>query len=112
MDVANSKLRIGWDVCRVSEAFDIVRCFNCSDYHHMSKDCTSKKRCPKCSGEHALLECKSTIESCCNNYSEAVKSLKLDLDTNHSAMSLDCPAYIYVKLTHSDSVLTTLISNQ
>lgn len=80
MDVAKSKLRIGLDDCCVVEACDIVRSFNGSDYHHMSKDCTSRKRFPKCAGEHALLECKSTVESCCN-CSEAVKSLKLDLDT-------------------------------
>lgn len=89
----DSKLRIGWDVCRIYEAFDIVRCFNCSSFHHMSKNCTSKKRCPKCSGEHTLLECKSALETCCN-CSDAAKSLKLVLDTNHSAMSPDCPVYV------------------
>lgn len=93
MEDTKPRLRLGWDVCRVFEAFDIIRCFNCSDYHHLSKDCTAKKRCPKCSGEHKLLECKSIVESCCN-CCEAVKSLKLNLDTNHSAMSPDCPVYI------------------
>lgn len=88
-----SRLRIGWDICHVFEAFDVIRCFNCSDYHHLSKNCTSKKRCPKCSGEHILSECTSTVESCCN-CSDTAKSLRLDLDTNHSAMSSECPVYL------------------
>lgn len=91
--MVDSKLRIGWDVCRVYEAFDIIRCFNCSDYHHLSKNCTSKKRCPKCAGEHSLLECESTIESCCNCL-DVANSLKITLATNHSATSPDCPVYL------------------
>lgn len=87
-----SKLRIGWDVCRVYEAFDVVRCFNCSDYHHLAKNCTSTKRCPRCAGEHTLLDCKSTTECCCN-CTAAMTSLKIALDTNHSAWSSDCPVY-------------------
>lgn len=88
-----SRLRIGWDIFRVFEAFDVIRCFNCSDYHHLSKNCTSKKRCLKCSKKHGMSECESTVEFCCN-CSETAKSLKLDLYTNHSAMSSDCPVYL------------------
>lgn len=87
-----SKLRIGWDVCRVYEAFDVVRCFNCSGYHHLAKNCTSTKRCPRCAGEHTSLDCKSTTECCCN-CTAAMTSLKITLDTNHSAWSSNCPVY-------------------
>lgn len=91
--IASSKLRLGWDICRVHEAFDLVRCYNCSGYHHLSKNCTAKKQCPKCAGEHTLIECESSIEKCCN-CAEAAKSLNLVLRTDHSALSSDCPVYI------------------
>lgn len=91
--IAGSKLRIGWDICHVYEAFDVVRCYNCSGYHHLAKNCTLKKTCPKCSGEHTLVECNSTIERCCN-CTEAAIALNLALGTDHSALSSDCPVYI------------------
>lgn len=91
--MVNSKLRIGWDVCRVYEAFDLVRCFNCCDYHHVAKNCTSSKRCPKCAGEHTLQDCTSQTECCCN-CTAAMASMKLTIDTKHSALSSDCPVYL------------------
>ena len=48
------KLRIGWDLCSASESVDFPRCYNSSDYYHLAKQCTSKPKCPKCSGEHSL----------------------------------------------------------
>lgn len=90
--ITNSKLRLGWDICRVFEAFDLVRCYNCSGYHHLAKNCTTKKQCPKCAGEHTLLECQSTVERCCNCI-KAASSLNLVLSTDHSALSSECLVY-------------------
>lgn len=93
MSLDKPKLRIGWDICVVKEAFDIVRCFNCSEYHHYSKDCKSKTCCPKCSGEHKIQDCTSSTENCIN-CSIAASSLKINLDSSHSALSPDCPVYL------------------
>lgn len=90
--MTNAKLRLGWDICRVYEDLDLTRCYNCSGYHHLAKNCTSKKQCPKCAGEHTMLECISTVESCCNCL-EAASSLNLAIDAKHSALSPDCPVY-------------------
>lgn len=90
--MSNSKLRIGWDICSVSEALDIVRCFNCSAYHHTAKNCNSKTCCPMCSEEHKLADCTSTTPYCIN-CKEASKTLKLQIDFSHTVTSIDCPVY-------------------
>lgn len=91
--MANPKVRIGWDICNVYEAFDLVRCFNCCGYHHIAKNCTEPTKCSKCSGDHKLNECTSILEKC-TNCSSAAESLKISIDITHSAMSLDCPVYL------------------
>lgn len=90
--MTEGKLRVGWDICFVSEALDIVRCFNCSAYHHTAKNCSSMARCSMCSEEHKLSECKST-KPCCINCKVASKTLKMQIDTSHPANSSDCPVY-------------------
>lgn len=92
MNSKEPKVRIGWDVCAVVEAFDFLRCFNCSGYHHLSKDCTSQTNCPKCSAAHKLSECTSNTE-CCVNCKTSAHDLKLNLDTAHPANSIECPVY-------------------
>lgn len=90
--MVNGKLRVGWDICFVSEALDIVRCFNCSGYHHTAKNCLAKTCCPMCSEEHKLADCTSTKPSCVN-CKEAIKTLKLQIDSSHPATSNDCPVF-------------------
>lgn len=92
MNNKEPKVRIGWDVCTAFEAFDILRCFNCSGYHHLSKDCTSQTNCPKCSAAHKLSECTSNTE-CCVNCKTYAHDLKLKLNAAHSANSFECPVY-------------------
>lgn len=86
------KLRIGWDLCSASEAIDFIRCYNCSAYHHVAKECKSNPICPKCSGEHTVAECLSTEEKCPNCFDHNEK-LKLNLDVKHSALSQTCPVF-------------------
>ncbi|VEN41377.1 unnamed protein product [Callosobruchus maculatus] len=37
-------LFISMDVCTVFEHYDLLRCFNCSGFHHTAKNCTKKGR--------------------------------------------------------------------
>lgn len=86
------KLRIGWDICGVYEELDINRCFNCSEFHHLQKDCKKKTACPRCSGPHPIRECTST-ELSCPNCKRASSELHMKIDTNHEAWDSICPVY-------------------
>jgi hypothetical protein len=90
--IDNERLLVGWDSCRVYEHFKILRCFNCSGYHHTAKECKNKRSCPRCSLDHELSECKSELEKCVNCCS-ANGLLKLSLCTSHASWSRDCPVY-------------------
>lgn len=87
------KLRIGWDICQVYEAFDLLQCYSCSEYHHSAKNCTNPLSCSRCSGGHKRSDCSSTFESC-TNCKLASSKLKINLDLAHSATSKSCPVYI------------------
>lgn len=86
------KLRIGWDICRVYEELDVNRCYNCSQFNHLAKDCRSKIACPKCSGSHLVAQCKSTVEEC-PNCKKACEKLRIRLDKSHTAWDSSCPVY-------------------
>lgn len=88
-----TKLRIGWDICRVYEEFDVIRCFNCSQLGHKSKDCTSDAVCPKCSGPHKIETCNSLIVKC-PNCNKASADLRIHLDSAHEAWDFNCPVYL------------------
>lgn len=89
----NGKLRVGWDLCSVSEDLDVRRCFNCCGFNHSKEKCTSTLCCPKCTGSHLLKDCQSPTIVCvnCKNSND---TLHLGLDVNHLATSLDCPVFI------------------
>lgn len=91
-------LTVDWDLrCLATEAVDVLRCYNCSRYHHTAKNCKSKKTCPKCSGEHEMGDCTSEILKCVNCMS-ANESLHKNLDVNHCAWDPSCA--VLVRLTH------------
>lgn len=86
------KLNIEWEVCRVIEHVNILRCYKCCAYGHRSNDCTSKKFCVRCSGEHDVKDCDSEYEKCINCVT--LKSeRKLTINVDHAAWSTDCPVY-------------------
>lgn len=86
------RLNVGWDSCVIREAFDLVRCFKCNGFNHMASSCTATRSCSKCSGDHFLSDCISDVAQCVNCLS-ANKSLKVNLNPNHAASSVDCPVY-------------------
>jgi hypothetical protein len=89
----SGKLLIGYSYCRVWDAVDIRRCFNCSRFHHLSKHCfQSEPTCPKCSQNHLLKNCSATNLTCINCTS--LKAKHPDIDVNHAAWDTsNCTAY-------------------
>lgn len=86
------KLNIEWDRCSIFENINIRRCFNCSGYFHRFERCSDTKACSRCSEEHDLRDCKSSIDACIN-CKKANEKLNLNLDTNHPAWSEECEVY-------------------
>lgn len=83
---------IGWDSCIIYEAFDLSRCYNCCGFHHVAKNCKSEKVCGKCTLNHGPRECSSSILKCINCITTA-KALKLELNIDHSAFSMNCEVF-------------------
>ena len=78
-------------VCKVYDSFFVLRCYNCQDFGHHSKDCTNTAVCGYCSGEHQTRSCErkaDPVAECCNNCKKADSA-----DLNHSANAIDCPLF-------------------
>lgn len=87
------KIFVGWQRCSVYECIGILRCYNCSGFHHKAGECKNNKSCPRCSQMHELKECDKT-DLCCPNCKYAVDTYKLKLNTDHEAWSHECPTYL------------------
>lgn len=70
------KLKIGWNMCKVQDYIEILRCYKCCGYYHLAKDCTKKETCGNCANHHATKEYKSEIKKCVN-CEEKIKSYKI-----------------------------------
>ena len=90
--MAGKNIRIGFEMCRVSEGFNIVRCYNCNGYDHISAKCTFDTSCAKCGEGHKMDKCSSDkIE--CINCKAAAKSLNLCIETNHVVWDESCRVF-------------------
>lgn len=85
---------LGWERCRLVDATDALRCYNCSTFGHKAVDCTKPACCPKCAGEHKIDDCEVGYQKCINcNLENAKRNPDHDelLNIAHSAWSYDCP---------------------
>lgn len=91
--MAEKRLKVGWDVCRVFDGTSIMQCFKCKGYNHKSVDCKNQETCYKCHGTHNSNECnKETILKCINCV-RTNKRLNLELDEDHLTNNRECPVY-------------------
>ena len=94
--LTKQKVYIGWSSCAIYEHVDVVRCFKCQEYNHISANCKSAAAvCCFCSESHdGVKECphKGDEKSfkCANCYKANAK-YGLNIDVNHNVMSLQCP---------------------
>lgn len=90
-------LLIGYDNCRVYDAVDIFRCFNCNEFHHSSKLCKNKVSCPRCGESHSVKECKAKALKCINCVS-LNNAKNLSISISHAAWDVNnCTAYIQAR---------------
>lgn len=88
-------LKLGWQNCRVSEYFGIVRCFKCCRYGHIAAKCEGKLTCGKCSGEHKTEECKSDLMKCVN-CQDVINKSNIQIDLNHTVFDAKCKCYMKI----------------
>lgn len=88
---------IGLDGCSIYDAVEVTRCYNCNNYGHASKNCKNKTSCPKCAGEHKLVDCRSDSFKCCN-CSKYLESLATD-EFEVSDVTYDHAAWDYKQCT-------------
>ena len=94
--LTKQKVYIGWSSCAVYEHIDVVRCFKCQEYNHISANCKSAAAvCCFCSESHdGVKECphKGDEKSFkCANCCKANAKYGLNIDVSHSVMSQQCP---------------------
>jgi hypothetical protein len=53
-----TKLKIGWLICKVDDYLVAKRCFKCSRFNHRHQDCRGEETCPLCAGGHKLRSAK------------------------------------------------------
>lgn len=102
-------LYIGWKRCAVNESFHIIRCFKCSRYGHIAKDCKSPTSCPKCSGDHLLKDC-NVIEFRCINCVLHNARYKTNLNVTHTV--LDSACHCYIKMIQNAQRITNYTYNE
>lgn len=90
--IIKGRVNIDWDVCRVYEHGNFMRCFNCQEYYHTAVFCKNPVKCGKCSGNHQSSECNNDTQKCVN-CSEANRTLNKNLDEAHCAWEARCPVY-------------------
>lgn len=87
--LAAGKVKIGWTICRLSEAVRPKMCFRCLDFGHMAKDCKNEDRsklCRKCGTE-------GHIAKDCNKDPQCLLCKDGDKTRPHITGSSRCPMY-------------------
>ena len=78
--------------CKVYDSFFVLRCFNCQQFGHHSRDCTSNHPvCGFCAGSHETRSCDRSAPECCVN---CKRNNKAPDDTKHAAFDpSSCPIF-------------------
>jgi len=92
--ILQTKLKIGWEICKVEDYIVPNRCYRCSRNNHKHSDCERQETCPHCAGKHKLKECTAPASEHnfmnCISYNRYHKNEKIE--GNHSALRKDCPS--------------------
>lgn len=86
------KVNVKFDRCFVVPAINVLRCYQCGEFGHMSTECKNNATCSKCSGSHKTSDCTSTVLKCVNCL-KMNKNRSAKLDVNHPAFSTECEIF-------------------
>ena len=78
--------------CKVYDSFFVLRCFNCQQFGHHSRDCTSNHPvCGFCAGSHETRSCDRSSPECCSN---CQRNNKTPDEIKHAAFDpSSCPIF-------------------
>jgi hypothetical protein len=51
LQIVQTKLKIGWEICNVAEYLVSTRSYKCSRYNHKHYECKGEETCPLCAGK-------------------------------------------------------------
>lgn len=88
--VKRGNITYGESICRAYEQLDVLQCYKCSRFGHISSNCINSMACKKCSGEHGHNECNVAELKCINCETENTKYGKM-YNTAHNAAFDRCP---------------------
>jgi predicted nucleic acid-binding Zn finger protein len=93
-----SKIKLGWYICKAEDYVVATRCFNCSRYNHRHNECKNEEACPKCAGAHRLKDCAAEPNSfkCVNCTIYNKYNPHKNICTNHSSLDKNCPSMIAI----------------
>lgn len=98
--ISTGFLYIKWQRCTVADYYNVTRCFRCSRYGHVRKDCKQPNpTCKTCGGDHESQECNNSQQSrcinCCN-FNARKKGNGIDVSVDHVASDYNsCYYYKY-----------------
>lgn len=91
---------VKWSVCRVYEYVNVLRCYKCGGFNHVSAKCEAEELCLNCGeSQHGVEECPIKTVGCINCIRANKSNLDLKLNISHSRYFHSCP--IYVKHVHN-----------
>nr|CAI5843321.1 unnamed protein product [Callosobruchus analis] len=85
---------IGLDSCKIYDAVQVSRCFNCNGFNHSSKFCKKERSCRRCGENHAVKDCKSVTLKCVNC---CIRNSKVEpnVSTDHATWDiLNCSTFL------------------
>lgn len=91
--LANQRINIGWDRCRVFDGIEVTQCFKCRGFNHKAEGCRNEEICYKCHGKHNSTTCQEEIVEKCINCIKAKTILNIQVDENHKTNDRQCPMY-------------------
>lgn len=110
--ISQGFLYIRWQRCPVEDNYNVVRCYRCSRYGHVQKDCKfSNPTCSTCAGSHETRDCDNLDNkkciNCLNCNERNKRGNSSNLAINHSASDYKlCASY-----HHQIDILKSKINN-
>jgi hypothetical protein len=88
-----NKIYVGWVKIAIRRHIQIIKCYRCQGYGHISKECTKKMACSRCSDHHRYDQCTSNVDYCANCYYSNLK-YNTQYDPYHQAHDIrKCQIY-------------------